>query len=115
MHVMRLLRLAGTAAFVAGALACSSGSSTSPSGTLTATVTAPKPVLPSANAQVRFGDQPVTLTVQNAAVSQSAGTTYSFEIATDSTFASKVQVKDGVTESTSGQTSVKADTLPGGR
>ena len=36
---------------------------------------------------------------------------YAFEVATDSAFASKVQVKSGVAEGTNGQTSVKLDTL----
>jgi hypothetical protein len=91
------------------AAACSS-SSTQPSGG-SASVTSPVGVSPVASAQVRFADQPVTLIVRNATVTQSSGTMYSFDVATDAAFANKVQTKDGVAESTGGQTSVKLDSL----
>jgi hypothetical protein len=94
-------------AIVAGAVACSSNPA-QPSNT----VTAPGPVQPANNAQVQNSAQPLTLAVQNAAVSKASVTTYTFEVATDSAFASKVQTKDGVTEGTGGQTSVKLDALP---
>ncbi|HZR26954.1 MAG TPA: hypothetical protein VFA59_25385 [Vicinamibacterales bacterium] len=115
MNLMRLTRLFAGGALAVVATACANGSSTSPSGNTTGTVTAPKATSPAASAQVRFADQPITLTVQNAAVSQSTGTTYSFEVATDTGFATKVQTKDGVAEGTSGQTSVRLDTLGGGK
>jgi hypothetical protein len=69
---------------------------------------------PGANASLRFADQPVTLTVQNAAVTTS-GTTYTFEIATDSTFTSRVQTWTDVPEGANGQTSRRLDPLAGGR
>jgi len=69
-------------------------------------------VLPANGAQVQNSDQPLTLAVQNAVASKTTGTTYTFEVATDSAFASKVQTKDGVKEGTGGQTSVKLDALP---
>lgn len=98
--------LAVSAAFAA---ACTS-SSTQPTGG-NASVTTPAAVSPSASAQIRFSDQPVTLIVKNAVVTQSSGTTYSFQVATDQAFSNVVQTKDGVAESTSGQTSVKLDSL----
>lgn len=100
----------------AAATACTSSTPSSPSGSsdTTASVTAPRPTQPSANAQVRFADQPVTLTVQNAVVTQGSGTTYSFEVATDSGFSTKVQTKDNVAEG-GGQTSVRLDALAGGK
>jgi hypothetical protein len=49
--------------------------------------------------------------VKNAVVTQSSGTMYTFEVATDPAFGAIVQTKSGVTESTSGQTSVKLDSL----
>jgi hypothetical protein len=64
---------------------------------------------------VAFGAQPITLTVQNAAVTSAAGATYTFEVATDSAFTAKVQVKDDVAEGSGGQTSVVLDQLAGGR
>ena len=54
--------------------------------------------------------QPVALVVQNAAGSK-AGTTYTFEVASDLAFTTKLQTKEGVAEG-SGQTSVKLDALP---
>lgn len=76
-----------------------------------ASVTSPTVVSPSPTAQIKFTDQPVILIVKNAVVTQSSGTTYTFQVASDSAFASVVQTKDGIAESTSGQTSVKLDSL----
>ena len=53
----------------------------------------------------------MTLVVQNAVVTKPGGTTYTFEVATDLAFASKVQTKDAVAEGTGGQTSVRLDAL----
>lgn len=104
-------------AIAAAASACSDSNPSSPSGTSggTASVTAPRPSTPAANVTVRFGDQPLSLTVQNAVITQTGGTTYTFEVATDSGFASKVQTKDGVAEGSNGQTTVRLDALAGGR
>ena len=55
--------------------------------------------------------QPVKLVVQNQAGSK-AGTTYTFEVASDIAFTTKVQTKDGIAEGTNGQTSVTLDALP---
>ena len=98
------------AALCSAMLAACTSSSTQPSGG-GASVTSPAAVSPSASAQLKFADQPVTLIVRNATVTQSSGTTYSFQVGADAAFASIVQTKDGVTESTSGQTSVKLDAL----
>jgi hypothetical protein len=104
---------------VAGfAIACSSNSnSTSPSGSssLTSSVTVPRASQPPANAAIRYVDQPVVLGVQNAAVTSATGTVYTFEVATDPSFASKVQTKDNVSEGTTGVTTVKLDSLAGGK
>src|SRR5690348_560727 len=99
-----------TAVLAALCTACT-GSSTQPTGG-SSSVTSPVGVSPVASAQIRFADQPVTLIVKNAVITQSPGTTYSFEVATDAAFTSKVQTKDGVAESLDGQTAVKLDTLP---
>src|SRR5262245_62133128 len=105
------------------AAACSTSNPSAPSGSTetpdsssaTASVTVPRAASPAPNASIRFTDQPVRLTVFNAVVTKSSGTTYVFEVATDSSFASRVQTKDNVAENTSGQTSVGLDTLAGGR
>jgi hypothetical protein len=72
---------------------------------------APQQLTPANGAQIANQTQPVTLVVQNAAGSK-AGTTYTFEVATDIPFANKVQTKDGIPEGSGGQTSVKLDALP---
>ena len=98
-----------------GAGACGSSSPASPSsaGTgLTPSVVAPRPLTPANNASIGNAAQPVTLIVQNAVVTKSGGTTYTFEVATDAAFVSKVQTKDGVGEGSGGQTGVKLDNLP---
>jgi len=99
------------------ATGCSSSSnSTSPSSnsSLTASVTVPRASSPTTNASIRYVDQPVVLAVQNAALTSTSGNVYTFEVATDPGFGSKVQTKDNVAEG-SGQTTVKLDSLAGGR
>jgi hypothetical protein len=109
-----------TAAVVAAiaAAACSNNntpSSPSDNSGLTASVTVPRPAVPAANASVRFGDQPITLMVQNAAMTSASGAVYTFEVATDSAFSTKVQTWPNVAEGSNGQTTVKLDQLGGGR
>ena len=105
------------APIAAAAIACSNSNSTSPSGTSSSTgsVTVPRASQPAANAAIRYVDQPVVLGVQNAAVTSSTGTVYTFEVASDPAFASKVQTKDNVAAGTTGVTSVKLDSLAGGK
>lgn len=100
---------------IAAAAGCSSSPSSPSTSGLTSSVTVPMPAQPAANAAMRFGDQPVTLAVQNAAVTSANGTVYTFEVATDAAFSSKVQTKDNVAEGASGRTTVALDPLAGGR
>src|ERR1700736_2713977 len=65
---------------LAGAGACSSSNALQPS----ASIGAPPPLQTAAGMVVRNNDQPVTLIVQNATVTGSAATTYTFEFSTDS-------------------------------
>jgi hypothetical protein len=76
------------------------------------TLTAPTLVSPSVNQQFKFAEQPITLTVANAVSTGTTALTYTFEVASDAAFASKVYSKDGVAAG-SAQTSLKIDTLPG--
>src|SRR6202011_4394727 len=76
------------------------------------TLTSPTPIAPTANQQFKYADQPLTLTVGNAISTGSTALSYSFEVASDAAFATKVFSKDGVAAGT-GQTSLKIDTLPG--
>src|SRR5438128_12505100 len=103
-------------AFAVVAAACGDSNPAQPSSSSRAAcVTAPVPVTPANSATVRFGDQPITLVVQNAAVTAKAvgAVTYTFEVATDAGMSAKVQTKDAVAEGTGGQTSVKLDSLAG--
>jgi hypothetical protein len=71
-------------------------------------------VQPPDGAQVSNTDQPVLLVAQNATITGSSATTYTFEVAVDSGFVTKVQIKDAVPQGTT-QTSVTLDTLAPGK
>jgi len=79
------------------------------------TVTTPQPLTPTTNQQFKYSEQPLTLTVKNAISSGATGLTYSFEVATDAGFASKVYTKEGVPEGANGQTAQLIDKLAGDR
>src|SRR4051812_6285896 len=108
---MKLMRsLAVYIALAAGAAACTSP--VAPAGAIT--VTTANPVAPANGALIANLAQPVKLTVTNAMVtSTEAAVSYTFEVATDSGFASKVQTKD--TAQTASQTAVTLDALAAGR
>jgi hypothetical protein len=79
------------------------------------TLTAPKALTPAMGAALKFADQPLTLTAQNAVTTGAQSLTYTFEVASDSAFGQIVAKKDKVAAG-SGQTSVKLDAaLPGGK
>jgi hypothetical protein len=69
---------------------------------------------PTNGAQIPNQGQPVTLVVLNASGS-AAGTTYTFEVASDMAFTTKVQTKDGISAGITGQTSAQLDPLPAQR
>jgi hypothetical protein len=95
-------------AFAAGC----SGSPTQPAGAVT--VTTAGPVAPVNGAQIANLAQPVTLVASNALVTDSsAQVMYTFEVATDAGFATKVATKD--VPQTPGQTLLKLDTLGAGK
>lgn len=78
-------------------------------------LTVPRAVTPAMGATIKFTDQPITLMLQNAVTTGSGTLTYTFEVASDEGFNTKVAVKDNVTAG-SGQTSVRLDAaLAGGR
>jgi hypothetical protein len=86
--------------------------STNSSSTVTPSIGAPIPLQPANGAQLKFSEQPVTLASQNAVTTDSGSPTYTFEVATDSAFAAKLQVKDGVAQGSGTQTSVTLGALP---
>lgn len=61
---------------------------------LTGSIAAPRPLTPANNITIKNSDQPATLVALNA-VSTKPGVTYTFEVATDAAFNTKVQTKDG--------------------
>jgi hypothetical protein len=100
--------------FVALTLTAAVACSKSPAQPSDPTSAAPVAMLPANNAQVRNADQPIALVVTNA-VSTKTGLTYTFEVATDVAFTTKVQTKDAIAEGSNGQTSVRLDPLIAGR
>lgn len=98
------------AALLTIATACSSP--VAPAGSVT--VTTASLVAPANGAQIANAAQPVTLTINNAVVTGAdAAVTYTFEVATDAGFVSKVVTKD--VPQGPGQTSLKLDPLPPGK
>jgi hypothetical protein len=92
---------------VLGATAACSSSPAAPSAS---PVAAPTLFKPSNGSLVAHQTQPLTLVVENVTGSK-AGTTYTFEVASDVAFTTKVQTKE-VPEGTTGQTTVQLDALP---
>ena len=116
-------------ALAVGATACTKSSPTRPTDTASAatsasvteatttagiTITTPQLVTPADGQRFRYAEQPLTLTVTNAATT--GGTiTYSFQVASDAGFASVVYSKDGVAQGSGATTSLKIDTLAGNK
>ena len=120
----RVVRASVVLLLTAAVAACGK-SSTSPSDTsssdsnnsvstssVTGSVATPKILQPSNGAQVRNADRPLLLVVQNAVVTKTGATTYTFEVSTDSAFSTKVQTKDNVAEGTGGQTGSRSTCCP---
>lgn len=91
--------------FVGLMSACGAESPTGPSES-TSTVTAPRLVQPAQGAAISVGAAPLVLTVENATATPAAPITYSFEVATDQSFATRVFVQENVAQDESGRTSV---------
>jgi hypothetical protein len=123
---LKPLAICSALALLAATSACTNATPTRPSESSAAgtpavavdsvtgvTMTSPTPISPAVNQQFKYADQPLTLTVKNAVSSGTGARTYTFEVASDSGFASKVYSKDGVAEGSNGQTALKIDILPG--
>src|SRR5262245_59577224 len=78
------------------------------------TLTTPQLNTPNNNAEFKFIEQPITVSVKNAVSTGSTALTYTFEVAGDAAFANKVFSRDGVAE-TAGMTSLRLDRLPADR
>jgi hypothetical protein len=89
-----------------------SGPTTSVTDAVTGvTLTSPALVTPTVNQQFKNVEQPITLTVKNAVTSGTTVLTYTFEVASDAAFGTKVYSKDGVAAGSS-TTSLRIDKLP---
>jgi hypothetical protein len=94
------------AVFVIGSLGCTNNSADP-----TVSFTSPVATGPSSGASYKFKEQPVTLTIANAARTSDATVTYTVEVATDAAFANKVVTRDGIAEGSGGSTSVTLSSL----
>jgi hypothetical protein len=117
--VLRIVVLAGVAAALGG---CETSKSSNPLSPTVAgpiegvVISAPKLLLPSAGQRIPSGDQPITLTVENATTNGERPITYNFEIAADAGFTNKLFNRQGITPGADGRTSLKlTDTLASGR
>jgi hypothetical protein len=90
--------------------ACGAESPTSPSDGSSSTVTAPRLVQPASGATVTLGASPLTLVVENATATPAQTMTYTFEVATDASFSTRVFVQEGVTQGDAGRTSTTVTT-----
>ena len=97
------------------ALAFASAACQSSATTPTASVTflAPAANAPTTASTYKYAQQPITLAITNATALSSTTVTYSVEVASDSTFATKVFTKDAIPEGGGGSTGVTLSTLPG--
>ena len=79
------------------------------------TLVSPALVSPASLAQITNVSQPITLVINNGLSTGKATPTYTFEVASDNAFASKVYAKDGVAQGANGQTSLTIDKLGAGK
>src|SRR5205823_673679 len=70
-------------------------------------ISAPKMLEPAAGQRIPVDRQPLTLLIENAGSSGVRPITYSFEVATDANFNTKVFSRDGVTPGDGGRTSLR--------
>lgn len=104
----RIARFVCVLSLVGIVSACSS------SNPLTPSVAAPRPLQPANGAQIANANQPVTLAVTNATSTGTGALPYTFEVATDPGFTSKVSTIANVPQGANGQTSMQLGTLAGG-
>lgn len=83
---------------------CGADSPTRPDDGSNSTLTAPRTVEPAPNASITLGTTPLALIVENVASAGTQPVTYTFEVATDHTFANRVFVQEGVPAGGDGRT-----------
>src|SRR6185295_9443448 len=106
----RSLKLVSALALLVVATGCQKPAPTTPSSTSTVsiesasatdaktgiTLTSPAAVSPTDGQQVKFSDQPIKLVVNKATTTGTTALTYTFEVATDASFATIAASKGGV-------------------
>ncbi len=78
-------------------------------------ITAPKLLEPAQGFKYKESEQPIKLLIENASSTGVRPVTYSFEVATDTEFTTKVYARSGVPPGDGGRTSVQIDRLDLGR
>ncbi len=78
-------------------------------------ITAPKLIEPAQGFRYKESQQPIKLTIENAVSNGVRPVTYMFEVASDSSFTSKVYARSGVPPGDNNRTSVQIDRLDLGR
>lgn len=74
-------------------------------------ISSPRALEPAQSARIKNAQQPIKLTVANASTNGVRPLSYTFEVATDDTFQTKLFARSGVAPGDGGQTSVVLDTL----
>jgi hypothetical protein len=79
-------------------------------------ITAPTPLEPAQGARIAVEQQPITLMLENSSTSGVRPLTYAFEVASDSSFANLVFVREGIVPGDGGRTALRLpDPLASGR
>jgi hypothetical protein len=114
MHQLRqsALWVAVATVLAVGAAACGVDKSENPTSPSVAgpiagvSITTPALVEPAANKQFAVSELPVKLTIQNSTTNGQRPVSYTFEVATDSAFTSKILTKSGIQPGANGQTTL---------
>jgi hypothetical protein len=107
-------RIALAGALAAALAGCKTSTPAQPSTAASGagvSIIAPVPASPTAGAAVAFNSLPVTLSTKNAIATNGTPLTYTFEVAYDAAFASKILTKEAVAQGSNGFTTVVADSL----
>lgn len=78
-------------------------------------ITAPRQLRPAQGTKLKESQQPITLEVENSSTNGVRPIAYTFEVATDDSFETKMYARSGVLPGTDGRTTVTVDRLESGR
>src|SRR3954451_17549809 len=121
MALLRSFRFALLPALVVAAAGCEVSKSENPLSPSVAgpiagvEISAPRPLEPSQGSKLKQSQQPIRLMVANASTNGVRPLSYTFELASDNGFQTKLFARSGVTPGTDGKTSVQLDKLDLGR